>query len=269
MYIWTPTGQIPFTLKKFGDGQPHLKLEHDDSGWHQATIEARIGNMDELFEVLLAKSALEATGKAVSLDIRYLLGGRMDRRDSYLEPDTLAIIAKIILSAGFRKIRVLDPHSEKTVTLLGAKAVYPAAVMMNVLKNYHTTPLIVAPDKGAAYRAQLFAPQSTIIICDKTRNNDAGGIVGYKVNHPELVAGRECLIADDICDGGRTFSRCAAELLKEGAKSVDLFVTHGIFTYQDGKPFALDGIRWIWTTDSYQQRREGVVTFPVTMFHMV
>jgi ribose-phosphate pyrophosphokinase len=38
------------------------------------------------------------------------------------------------------------------------------------------------------------------------------------------------VIADDICDGGRTFIELAKELRGMGAQIVHLYVTHGFFT---------------------------------------
>ena len=42
--------------------------------------------------------------------------------------------------------------------------------------------------------------------------------------------GRNCLIVDDICDGGGTFIPLAKKLKNAGAKTVTLYVTHGIFS---------------------------------------
>ena len=44
------------------------------------------------------------------------------------------------------------------------------------------------------------------------------------------LAGRPCIIVDDICDGGGTFLGLAAELKKLNAGALILAVTHGLFT---------------------------------------
>jgi ribose-phosphate pyrophosphokinase len=44
------------------------------------------------------------------------------------------------------------------------------------------------------------------------------------------VENEECLIVDDICDGGRTFLEIAKILKARGASSIELYVTHGIFS---------------------------------------
>ena len=44
------------------------------------------------------------------------------------------------------------------------------------------------------------------------------------------VSGRDCLIVDDICDGGRTFIELAKEIRKQTNLPIYLIVTHGIFS---------------------------------------
>ncbi len=44
------------------------------------------------------------------------------------------------------------------------------------------------------------------------------------------VAGRECILVDDIVDSGGTLCNAADALLKEGAKSVSAYITHGVLS---------------------------------------
>ena len=63
------------------------------------------------------------------------------------------------------------------------------------------------------------------------------------------VAGRDVLIADDLCDAGGTFIGSAAALREAGARSVSLYVTHDLFS--KGVEYLLSqGIERIWTTSS-------------------
>jgi hypothetical protein len=96
--------------------------------FRDVTMETAIRNPDELFMTLMAKDVLTEAGLTVSLDIRYLMGARMDRPISAYEPFTLAIVTRLLLSAGFAAIRVLDPHSDVTCDRLGARPVLPVGV---------------------------------------------------------------------------------------------------------------------------------------------
>lgn len=269
MRIKAKSGDLPFKLFTFPDGQRHFELLLG-SEFREATIEARIANAEELFDVLLAADALRSSGHhSVSLDIRYLLGARMDRRIGATHPSTLEIVARILRGAGFAKIRVLDPHSGVALHLLDAEAVLPVVPVSNVLSHYLASDtVIVAPDAGAAPRVQqLLARAATerrfrVVQGVKHRDPATGALSGFGVQDASVVDGKDCLILDDICDGGGTFTGLAATLKRYGAKSVDLFVTHGIFS----KGVPLPGIRSIFTTDSYVKLApEGVIVLKVNM----
>ena len=56
------------------------------------------------------------------------------------------------------------------------------------------------------------------------------------------------LVWDDLCDAGGTFILLAKELLTNGAKEVNLFVSHGLFT--KGTQILFDaGIKRIFTKE--------------------
>lgn len=254
MKIYTRAGELLFREFTFPDGQPHFELLHRNE-FSDCVIETAIRSGHELLAVLLAKDALTASGYTVSLDIRYLLGARMDRPIYLGQPFTLAVVARALLAAGFRHIRVLDPHSAATTALLGCTSVLPLAEIKTVLAELPLDTLIVAPDAGAAPRVEQILRAIALMeryrVVQGVKNRDAasGELSGFGVLDATVVRDRPCLIVDDICDGGGTFVGLAKELHAAGALAIDLFVTHGIFS----KGPRLNGIRRIYTTDSFQQ----------------
>lgn len=67
------------------------------------------------------------------------------------------------------------------------------------------------------------------------------------------------MILDDICDGGRTFIEAVKHLREAGAKRVELYVTHGIFS--KGVENLLDnGIDHIYTTNSLGEAKDRGLT---------
>lgn len=266
-WVYSALGAIPFTWMTFPDGQRHCTLELREARAEAlagATIEARIATVDDLFDVLLVKDVLDANGFQTNLDIRYLLGARMDRRIDHRQPHTLQIVARLIRQAGFRRIRVLDPHSIATTALLGAEPVYPVAAVDQVLQEYDPVrTLVVAPDLGASERVgRLVNLRFPIVQGLKHRDTQSGRLSGFEVRDGSQVKGRRCLILDDICDGGGTFVGLGEKLRDLGASAVDLFVTHGLFT----KGLPLDGIDKLFTTDSYTDPHlSHAVVIPVRM----
>lgn len=249
MRIITAAGDIPYKTFTFNDGQPHVVLLTGAEGGSLVTIETSLTSPRELFDVLLVKNILDAHNCCTSLNVRYLLGARMDRPISPRQPHTLAVIAKLLLGAGFRKIRALDPHSAVAHSLTGCIPVLPTQTVDYLLQQYHPSDLIViAPDAGATSRVEvLVAGRATILQARKRRDAATGALSGFAIDDPERAKGKACLILDDICDGGGTFTAIAEILNNHGAASVDLFVTHGIFS----KGLPLKGICTVYSTSSY------------------
>lgn len=255
MRIYTPAGDLPFQRFTFPDGQRHFALQAVDlDDWRYVTIETAIRNGDELLDVLLARDALAMSGYIVSLDIRYLLAARMDRRIDVRQPATLELVAKVLNAAGFRRVRILDPHSPVALTLLGAAPVYPVHAVSCVLSHYSAADsVIISPDFGASLRVGQLVALATdepyrIVQGVKHRVPQTGRLYGFDLEDNSAVDGKHCLIVDDICDGGGTFAGLADVLRARGARSVALYVTHGIFS----KGGAIPGVDTIYTTDSYQ-----------------
>ena len=92
-----------------------------------------------------------------------------------------------------------------------------------------------------------------MLTATKVRNTITGEITGTRLDDPDQSAkGRDCLIVDDICDGGRTFIELAKVIRQQGPARGYLYVTHGIFSNGLGIFQGLtDGV---YTTDSFLSR---------------
>lgn len=256
MRIYSRGSELAFKLFTFPDGQPHFQLEtEDDGGFRELTIETAIRNPQELFELLLAKDVLAGLGYSVGLDVRYLMGARMDRRIDPRSPFTLQVVASQINSAGFSRVRLLDVHSEVAERLIRNSENLLPREALDQTRRALGNPTIVCPDKGAVDRVQALTGYGpTIVYCEKKRDSKTGKLSGFTVtNGLRIGDSLKLLIVDDLCDGGATFTGLSKELrarLSEGQQpiaSVNLFVTHGIFS----KGLPLEGIDRVFTTDSY------------------
>ncbi len=239
----------------FPDGQRHITLEQEIK-YSDVVITTKITCADDLFDLLLIKDILDNGKNNVGLRIEYLMGGRMDRRIDSRQPFTLKVVCDIIRAAKFTYILVLDPHSEATLSRLVATSYFPRKEFHNVLKKYKPrNTIIIIPDKGAKYRVNTLLQGTDfidIVQCYKDRDEQTGKLSGFRIEVPNRINGKICLIVDDICDGGGTFIGLAEQLRNAGAIRVDLFVTHGIFS----KGFInlwKNGIDSIYATDSYRE----------------
>ncbi len=255
--------EIGYSKLIFPDGQPHITLDEEvkDS---EVVIKASITSPDSLFDVLMLEDVLAAGDNTVHLYIDYLMGGRMDRPISTEDSVELAIVTRVLKTCKFETIAILDPHSRASTRLLGAAHDYPYFKAGEVLSDCDpATTVIIAPDKGATERVVRMTDDSgfQIVHCSKHRDPKTGKLSDPTIeDDPALVDGKRCVIFDDICDGGRTFTNLAKVLREAGAISVDLFVTHGIFS----KGRELEGIDTIYSTDSYRTDDASPSFTPIT-----
>lgn len=230
----------------FPDGQPHVDLRGLEPSTDYS-ITCSIRNSEELMNLMLVHSILmdNIRPQELRLNIAYLLGARMDRPISFNQPFTMKVIADIINSVWFSEINVFHAHSSVAINLLRANNILPFD-QFKWVRSQNRDARIIAPDKGSV--DWICRMTGSYTVCEKVRDPYTGKLSGFKVKNPEEVIDRDCLIIDDICDGGGTFTGLAEELKRCGAKKISLYVSHGIFS----KGFNLPGIDKIYTTDSYR-----------------
>lgn len=139
----------------------------------------------------------------------------------------------------FHEVIVRDPHSGLLGSLM-TRHRNTEYTEVSQLQSFLDAPfpnsqklrfdMLVAPDKGAKEKTKKIAEHfgHPHVTCDKDRDPATGWINSVIVNGD--VKGKHCLITDDICDGGGTFLLTAKALREQGAASVNLYVTHGIFS---------------------------------------
>lgn len=253
MRIYTKAGDLAFSTFTFPDGQPHFKLEVYEVEFRSVTVETAIRNPSELLQTCLVSETLRRHGYSeIRLDVRYLMGARMDRAIASDQPFTLDVVARVINSCGFSRVRVLDVHSDVATRLIrNCTNLLPLNIVNRVIASLNGC-VIVCPDKGAVDRVNTLTPGAHKVYCRKERALETGALSGFKIVDDFGLAGNDALIIDDICDGGGTFVGLAKELRKAGAKNVHLFVTHGIFS----KGLPLEEIDKVFTTDSFRTAPE-------------
>ena len=235
-----------FTFKS-GEEQVKIDLNHAPKGGIGfVDITAEIKNSTDVMALAMlvdACSRLEGLHHTAqfTLHLPYIPYARQDRVMNPGEALSIKVFANIVNSLCFDKVIVDDPHSDVSAALLNNVHIRSqdslVAELQDVLVGRDLT--IIAPDAGARKKAQKVADRLRLPLVEagKVRDVKTNEITGTAVFGD--VEGRECLIVDDIADGGRTFIALAQALKEKGAKRVILYVTHGIFSF--GKQVILDG----------------------------
>lgn len=243
---------------KFPTGEVHCKLNSNGSSIVYVPMMPNIN--DWLMATLMACEANSRLRKEFDVLIPYLPYSRQDRVTSREEPFSLKVIGKMINQVTCSSVITLDVHSDVAFACIDNLVNIETPLLYKISDKKEKT--LVIPDQGAFKKLSKVTDEfADYAICVKKRDTDTGHlkietIVGE-------VNGKDCIILDDICDGGMTFILLTQELLRLGARSVDLAVTHGIFS--KGVEVLFDaGIQRVYTTDSFPQtKRTCLLVYPI------
>jgi len=261
---FTPLGEnnlIEYKSFLFAGGEPHIKISNNFDASLPITITHRINSFNDLGLICITVDALKRMGvKEINLFIPYFPAARQDRVMIPGEPLSVKVYADIINAMALASVTVFDPHSEVTPALLNNCVTISNHVFIKqVIAKIGTEVKLISPDGGALkkiYKVSEFLGGAEVVECSKSRDVKTGKLSGFKV-YAEDLAGADCLIVDDICDGGGTFIGLAEALKAKNAGKLYLAISHGIFSKgfdELGKYF-----EQIFTTDSIKEvDHEGV-----------
>lgn len=216
----------------------------------------------ELFEVASLVGILRDINPRIRIELFMPYGpyARQDRRMVQRDAFSLKTYANILNSLQLDKVYVMDSHSTVLPALVDNCVDIPQSTVLKLIKAINaelgTDTIVVSPDMGAVKKASeaVYAINATgIAYLNKTRNPATGAITGMEMmggGSASGLRGRNLLIVDDLCDGGATFIH-AAKLLREfEPNTIQLYVTHGIFSRGTDEMLSFGRIDRIWTTDS-------------------
>lgn len=220
----------------------------------EVEIVARLPSQGDLLNLLMIDDAVRRvyTQARVSAFIPYMPYARQDRVCNPGEPLSIAVVAKMINACNFARVKILDPHSEVTPALFNRLEVVTQYDVFRDLYPSWSEVYIAAPDGGAAKKSEMFAKRvgaAGVIHCTKVRDLATGSISGTRVN--DTVEGRRLLVLDDIGDGCGTFVPLYHSLKDQGATSISLAVTHGLFS--KGAAVVTDIYDEVFATNSYHR----------------
>jgi ribose-phosphate pyrophosphokinase len=157
---------------------------------------------------------------------------RQDRKDQPRVAIGAKLIANLIEVAGADRVLGIDFHQHQLQGFFDVPVdhLYAAPVFVSHYRKKQLKDLVVvAPDVGAAKMARGFAKRldGSFAIIDKRRPR---ANVAEVVNVVGEVAGRDCLIVDDMIDTAGTVTEAANALKRLGAEHVFVCATHALFS---------------------------------------
>ena len=245
-----------FELKTFSDGQVTSKIQSTGD----LHIKIRGNSYADLFAAASTKEAWDNAdsgnkNRTSTLEICCLIGQRSDRRFYTGESFDLKVIADFINAMHFDRVEILHPHSPVSLALIHHSEAIDHFEFVKKAFEAIENPVLVSPDAGA-YKATHGISErlnADLVPSNKVRVNG-----NPQISVQGDVSGRNCLIVDDLADGGRTFKFLAEALKAQGADKVYLYVTHAQFNH--GFAELKETINHVFCTNSFREIEDDFVT---------
>lgn len=218
----------------FADGEINVQINETVRGHNVFVIQPTSGPVnDHLMEVLIMCDALKrASAKTINLVIPYYGYSRQDRKARSRQPISAKLVADLLQVAGADRVICMDIHAAQIQGFFNIPVdnFMGLPILANYLIDKHLEDVVVvSPDHGGTTRAREFAKvlDTTIAIIDKRRPEPNKAEVMNIIGN---VAGKTCILVDDMCDTAGTLTIGAQALMDAGAKAVYAACTHGVLS---------------------------------------
>ena len=231
------TELVPTTAYDFASGETFVRFEESVRGVDAFVIQAHPAPVNHwLVEQLLMVDALKrASAKRITVVAPFFPYARQDKKHKGREPISARLMTDLYKAAGANRIISVDLHTPQIQGFFDGPVDHLWALPMladYVRDNFDDGNItVVSPDSGRVRVADIWAERlgSPLAIIHKRRDPDKPN----QVEAHELVgdvAGRTCILVDDMIDTGGTIVAAAKALKANGAKRVIVAATHAVFS---------------------------------------
>ncbi|MCU1270578.1 MAG: ribose-phosphate pyrophosphokinae [Acidobacteriaceae bacterium] len=221
-------------LRRFADGEAYVQIQENVRGADVFVMQPTCRPVDlHLMELLLMIDALKrASARRITAVIPYYGYGRQDRKDKPRAPISAKLVADLLTTAGADRALLIDPHAPQIQGFFNIPVdhLFASPVLVDHFRKLNLPNLtVVSPDAGGVERARFFAKKvdAALAIVDKRRVEANVAEVMHVIGD---VAGRTCLVIDDLIDTAGTLVKTASALMENGASAVYACCSHPVFS---------------------------------------
>ncbi|PST19379.1 phosphoribosylpyrophosphate synthetase [Rhizobium sp. JAB6] len=254
-YLNVPLGRA--SVRRFADQEIFVEIQENVRGEDVFLVQpTSFPTNDHLMELLIMIDAMRrSSARRITAVLPYFGYARQDRRASGRTPISAKLVANLITEAGADRVLTLDLHAGQIQGFFDIPTdnLYALPILTRDIKaNYDIgNVMVVSPDVGGVVRARALAKRldCLLAIVDKRRDRPGESEVMNVIGD---VAGKDCLLIDDIVDSGGTLCNAADALLARGAASVTAYITHGVLSGGAVTRVANSQLKELVITDSIQ-----------------
>ena len=249
---------LPLTkasVRRFSDMEVFVEIQENVRGEDVFIVQSiSYPANDNLMELLVTLDALKrSSARRVTAVMPYYGYARQDRKSAPRTPISAKLVANLITTAGADRVLTLDLHSGQIQGFFDIPTDNLSAepVLVKDIRDKHAKQdlTVVSPDVGGAYRARAVARRLDVDLAIIEKRRERAG-VSEVMNIIGDVAGRRCILVDDIVDSAGTLCNAAEALMDSGAEGVYAYVTHGVLSGGAVARVAASPIKELVLTDS-------------------
>jgi len=227
----------PTRLYDFANGEIFVRFLESVRGCDVFVVQSHTGPINQwIMEHLIMVDALKrASAKRITVVAPFFGYARQDKKSRGREPISARLMADLFLTAGADRIMAVDLHTAQIQGFFDGPVdhLFALPILASYLENRLdlSEVTVVAPDAGRVRVCERWTDRlgCPLAIIHKRRDTD----VANKVRVLEVVgavAGRTCILVDDMIDTGSTIVNAAEALFEQGAAQVIATATHGVLS---------------------------------------
>ena len=229
----TPLGEV--RVSRFSDGETFCEIRENVRGMDTYVIQPTCSPVnDNLMELLIMCDALRrASVSSITAVMPYYGYARQDRKVAPRTPITSKLVADLLVSAGVSRVLSVDLHAGQIQGFFNIPLdnLYALPVFLDdyLKARFNKDSVFVAPDAGGVERTRAYSKRlgASLAIIDKRRERANVSEVMHIIGD---VAGKDCIIVDDMIDTAGTLCNAARAIMDGGARSVVACATHGVLS---------------------------------------
>ncbi len=232
------TGLVPTSAYQFANSETYIRYEESVRGCDAFVLQSHTAPINEwIMEHLIMVDALKrASAKRITVVAPFYGYARQDKKHRGREPISARLMADLFKTAGADRLICVDLHADQIQGFFDGPVDHLMALPIladHVREKYGDQRLaVVSPDAGRIKVAERWSASlggAPLAFIHKSRRTDrpnetvANRVVGD-------VAGRICVLVDDMIDTGGTIVKAAEAIMAEGAAGVIVAATHPILS---------------------------------------
>lgn len=251
-------GVSPITAYDFASGETYVRFNESVRGADVFVLQSHTGDINKwlMEQLLMIDAAKRASAKRITAVAPYYPYARQDKKHLGREPISARLVADLFKTAGADRVMSVDLHASQEQGFFDGPVDHLWA--MPVLVDYVRTRVdlsnvcMVSPDAGRIRVAEKWSAKlggCPLAFVHKTRDTTrpnvavANRVVGE-------VAGKQCVLVDDMIDTAGTISEAVKVLWDAGAESVIVVATHGILSDPAARRLSECGATEVVVTDT-------------------